>query len=79
MTSIKERQVAAPRYDPEAAGLLTPGQARAMLGVDEKTVHRWAETGRLGPVRRTIGGHRRYEREAVAALAQARQAGEGAA
>ncbi|KGM14191.1 DNA-binding protein [Cellulomonas bogoriensis 69B4 = DSM 16987] len=39
--------------------LLTPREVAAMFDVDPKTVSRWADAGRLTPVR-TLGGHRRY-------------------
>lgn len=47
--------------------LLTPGQAAAILGVDPKTVTRWAKAGKL-PSTRTLGNHRRYREEDVYAL-----------
>lgn len=47
--------------------LLTPGQAAAILGVDPKTVTRWAKAGKLSSTR-TLGNHRRYRQEDVYAL-----------
>lgn len=35
-------------------------RAAALLGVTERTVHRWAEDGTLPVAYRTRGGHRRY-------------------
>ncbi len=48
--------------------LLTPGQVAALLHVDPRTVTRWAAAGRLRAVR-TPGGHRRYFRSEVLAIA----------
>lgn len=42
-----------------AEELLTPAEVAAMFRVDPKTVTRWAEAGKLNPIR-TLGGHRRY-------------------
>ena len=42
-----------------AEPLLTPAEAAALLGVDAKTVSRWARAGRLVAIR-TLGGHRRF-------------------
>ena len=39
--------------------LLTPAEAAAMLGVDPKTVTRYAKAGKL-KAQKTLGGHRRY-------------------
>ena len=43
-------------------------EVAAILGVDENSVRRWADTGQL-PCWRTPGGHRRFRRADVAALA----------
>ena len=48
--------------------LLSIGKAAAQLGVAVATLRRWHRQGRLAPVDRTIGGHRRYERESVRAI-----------
>lgn len=49
---------------PQPAPVDTPcvGGRRAgdMLGVDERTILRWAEDGSLPVAYRTRGGHRRY-------------------
>lgn len=55
--------------------LMKPGEVAAMFAVDEKTVTRWADDGKLGPVVRTIGGHRRFDREHVEKLAAPQEAG----
>lgn len=39
--------------------LLTPAEVAALFRVDAKTVTRWANAGKLTPLR-TLGGHRRY-------------------
>lgn len=46
---------------PESAGgrWLTIHEACAFLGVDQSTLRRWSDTGKV-PVFRTPGGHRRY-------------------
>ena len=44
-------------------------EVAAILGVDEKSVRLWADTGRL-PCWRTPGGHRRFRRADVVALAE---------
>lgn len=49
---------------------LTPAEVGALFRVDAKTVNRWATTGKLACIR-TVGGHRRYPREAVYALLEA--------
>ncbi len=43
---------------------MTPGQVARLFGVSPKTVTRWADAGRLTPVR-TLGGHRRYRASEV--------------
>lgn len=44
----------------KAEGLLSPGEVATILGVDPKTVARWAVAGKID-FTRTIGGHRRYK------------------
>lgn len=46
--------------DFEDEKLLTPAQAAAIIGVDPKTVSRWATAGKIASTR-TAGGHRRYK------------------
>ena len=52
--------------------LLAPGEAAKMLGVDTKTLSRWAklpESHRSHiPSVRTLGGHRRYRESTIRAL-----------
>ena len=50
-----------------AEALLTPAEVAALFRVDPKTVTRWAKAGRLDCIR-TLGGHRRYRADQVAAL-----------
>lgn len=47
---------------------LTPGQVARMLGVSPKTVYRWATAGRI-PCVVTLGGHRRFRADVIAAVA----------
>jgi excisionase family DNA binding protein len=47
--------------------LLRPGQVAALMGVDPKTVTRWANERRLRCIR-TVGGHRRFSQAEVEAL-----------
>lgn len=46
--------------------VLSPGDVAYLFGVNAKTVTRWADKGLL-PCFITLGGHRRFTREAVAA------------
>ena len=46
---------------------LTIHEACALLGVDQTTLRRWSDAGRI-PVFRTVGGHRRYAESDVHAL-----------
>lgn len=46
----------------QATDLLTPSQVADLLGVDPKTVTRWAQAGKLPTAALTVGGHRRYRR-----------------
>lgn len=47
--------------------LLSPGVAARRLGVQVKTLTRWADDGVI-PVQRSKGGHRRYSEDDVEAL-----------
>src|SRR5215218_10466809 len=69
------RERTARSYGDEPAGLessggrwLTIQEACAVLGVDQSTLRRWSDTGKV-PVFRTPGGHRRYAIADVNALA----------
>lgn len=48
-------------------------EASALLGVTTSTLRRWGDRGRV-PMKRTLGGHRRFAREAVLRLAAGPQA-----
>jgi len=48
----------------EGEPLLTPREVAHILGVNPKTVARWAEQGKL-PALRTLGGRRRFRRADV--------------
>lgn len=50
-----------------APALLTPSEAAEALGVDTKTLARWAKDGRI-PHTWTLGGHRRYHRDFIIAV-----------
>ena len=42
-------------------------EASALLGVTTSTLRRWGDSGRV-PMKRTLGGHRRFERTAIVEL-----------
>lgn len=48
----------------------------AELNVNIQTIRAWGEKGWLGPVRKTAGGHRRYEPKAVDEALRKWRAGE---
>ena len=48
----------------ESQALLTPAEVAGLFRVDTKTVTRWANSGKLTPLR-TLGGHRRYQESEV--------------
>ena len=50
--------------------LMTPAEVAELFRVDPKTVTRWADAGKISAVR-TLGGHRRYQRDQVVALLNA--------
>ena len=52
------------------AGCLAIGAVAGMLGVSTKTLRRWDKTGKLNPVFRTAGNHRRYDRHVVLSAIQ---------
>ena len=47
--------------------LMTPSEVAALFRVDPKTVTRWANSGKLVPIK-TLGGHRRYRESQVREL-----------
>jgi excisionase family DNA binding protein len=46
---------------------MTPAEVAKVFSVDAKTVSRWARSGKV-PCIRTLGGHRRYDREMIEGL-----------
>ncbi len=59
---------------PTSAEYLTPGQAATLLHVSPKTLNRWAHEGRV-PCIVTLGGHRRFRRDDIEAIAERMQRG----
>lgn len=57
--------------DFESEPLITPGQAALILGVDPKTVARYARSGKLS-YSRTLGGHRRFLESEIREMAKKR-------
>jgi excisionase family DNA binding protein len=57
-----------PEDSSEAGSWLSLREASALLGVTTSTLRRWGDSGRV-PMRRTLGGHRRFAREAIVRLA----------
>jgi excisionase family DNA binding protein len=52
----------------DLAALMRPTEAARVLAISRRTLSHWAAAGLL-PYRETPGGHRRFPREAVLALA----------
>lgn len=50
-----------------ATDLLTPAEVARLFGVSAQTITRWTREGRL-ECEVTLGGHRRFRREAVEAF-----------
>ena len=59
------------RRQPSAPGeeYIAPAEAARLLKVSARTITRWAREGRL-PSITTLGGHRRFPRATIEALAQ---------
>lgn len=53
---------------PPAERYLSASDAAALLGVNDKTLARWARAGNV-PYQRTLGGHRRYPEAEIRRLA----------
>jgi hypothetical protein len=67
-------EVTRPQATPDGGPYIGGRRAAVMLGVDERTVHRWAELDHLLPVAyTTAGGHRRYRLADVEQLAEGRR------
>lgn len=50
--------------DPHSDDWLSLAEASALLGVAESTLRRWGDSGKV-PMKRTLGGHRRFARAAL--------------
>lgn len=48
--------------------LIASGAVAEILGVNAKTISRWAQQGRIPSVR-TLGGHRRFDPDVIEAIA----------
>jgi len=59
-------------HDEREPEYLRPGEVARILHVSPKTVNRWANEGRL-PCIVTLGGHRRFPRVEIEAVAQRMQ------
>jgi excisionase family DNA binding protein len=66
------------RRQPVAPGeeYIAPAEAARLLKVSPRTITRWAREGRL-PSITTLGGHRRFPRSIIEALAAEQLAGQG--
>lgn len=53
---------------PKAPRLYTPAEVAQRFNVTAKTVTRWAKTGKLPAATKTIGGHRRWNADAIDAM-----------
>jgi excisionase family DNA binding protein len=56
--------------DPKSGEWVSLQEASALLGVTTSTLRRWGDSGRV-PMRRTLGGHRRFSRQEIVRLAGA--------
>lgn len=52
---------------PDGEDWLSIHQASALLGIAPSTLRRWADEGQI-PMKRTLGGHRRFSRQALGRL-----------
>jgi len=64
----------APYQTEELNQWLSLNEASALLGVNTSTLRRWGDSGRV-PMKRTLGGHRRFSRAAISQLVEAPPAG----
>lgn len=60
--------ITAEQHDSSLDDWLTLQDASEMLGVATSTLRRWGDAGRV-PMKRTLGGHRRFARDVIAQLA----------
>ena len=63
-------RMTADQHDTEHGDWLTLQDASQMLGVATSTMRRWGDAGRV-PMKRTLGGHRRFARDVIVQLAGA--------
>jgi len=56
------------KHTEEKDGWISLQEASELLGVATSTLRRWGDSGRV-PMKRTLGGHRRFERAAITQLA----------
>src|SRR5690349_19021240 len=61
---------APPHQTEETTDWLSLQEASELLGVTTSTLRRWGDSGRV-PMKRTLGGHRRFSRAAIGRLAEA--------
>lgn len=54
-------------HRPDPSALMTPGEVARAFNVQNRSVQRWANAGKLRSIR-TAGNHRRYFRAEVEAL-----------
>src|SRR5262245_22738597 len=59
-----------PNQDAKSGEWLSLQEASALLGVTTSTLRRWGDSGRV-PMKRTLGGHRRFPREGIDQLVSA--------
>jgi excisionase family DNA binding protein len=67
--SVREPSPAPSPSRGNGRGYLRAAEAAALLHVSPKTISRWAREGKLGHVV-TLGGHRRFSRSEIEALAE---------
>lgn len=53
--------------------LMTRAEVARIFGVDPKTVSRWAQLGKIASIRNPGGGHYRFRRTEIEALAGIKQ------
>lgn len=49
----------------DASELVSTGRAAQLLGIDRSTLTRWAASGLVAPASRTVGGHMRWNPDAL--------------
>ncbi len=66
---MKAQEPAPQEESAPPAEYITASEAAALLHVSAKTVSRWAKEGKI-PHMLTLGGHRRFPKEAIEQLVQ---------